>query len=143
MSSNSYTKEEQAAYVKKHYKKHKQLYIQRSANRYKKLRDEHPEKMMCYNAKSRAKQFGWEFSITHEDFKIPEMCPIMQIPLFFSKGRQSTNTPTLDRIDNTKGYIKGNVQVISQRANVAKGNLCIADVKRLLKYMEDHEKTSL
>jgi hypothetical protein len=32
----------------------------------------------------------------------------------------SDNTPALDRVDNTKGYVKGSVLVTSSRANVLK-----------------------
>ena len=39
------------------------------------------------------------------------------------------NSPALDRIDNTKGYIRGNVWVISHRANQMKVDANIEELK--------------
>lgn len=76
-----------------------------------------------------------EFNITEEDIPVPKCCPILGIPLRFGEGRVIDNTPSVDRIDNSKGYIKGNVRVISHRANKLKSDITVAQVKRLLQYM--------
>jgi hypothetical protein len=79
-------------------------------------------------AKSRARKKGREFSIELEDVQIPEKCPVTLKPLI----PKTPDAPSIDRIDNTRGYIKGNVQVISKRANLAKNSLTIAELERLL-----------
>lgn len=78
---------------------------------------------MLQRAKERCKKSGLEFSITADDIVIPDTCPILGIKLKENKGRSGAykDSPSLDRIDNTKGYIPGNVQVISQLANAMKG----------------------
>jgi hypothetical protein len=82
-----------------------------------------PEAYLCTIAKHRAKKKGLDFNITKGDFKVPPFCPILGIPLEFhfdgSNGGKP-NSPSLDRIDNSKGYVKGNVQVISLLANTMK-----------------------
>jgi len=88
----------------------------------KKWNRENPEKFMLTRCKARAKQKGIEFTITLEDIHIPSHCPVLNIPLFVSIGRMTNNSPSLDRIDNDRGYIPGNVLVISNRANKIKGN---------------------
>ena len=68
-----------------------------------------------------------EFSIEYEDVFIPEYCPILGIKIdkFLEDTSQShesrASSPSLDRVDSSKGYIKGNVSVMSYRANILKG----------------------
>lgn len=75
-----------------------------------------------HQARTRAKRRGLEFNLTIEDIKIPDTCPVLGIPLVAQIGRAGVfdNSPTLDRKDNSKGYIKGNVWVISGLANCMK-----------------------
>lgn len=86
-------------------------------------RDRHPERVLFELARQRARQEGLEFSLTAKDIpEIPEFCPIFGIRLERSKVRSNPNSPTLDRIDNSKGYTKSNVRIISYRANSLKSN---------------------
>ena len=80
------------------------------------------EAYMLDRSKSRAKKKGFEHTITLEDIQIPDKCPLLGIPLFAGQGTVCPNSPTLDRIDSFKGYIKGNVWVISYKANTIKSN---------------------
>lgn len=82
------------------------------------------EKRLLYNAKNRAKEQGFSFDLTLEDIVIPESCPLLDIKLERNTGGKSASdfSPSLDRIDSSKGYIKGNVWVISYRANKIKNN---------------------
>ena len=61
-----------------------------------------------------------EHTITVVDVIIPDLCPMLGIPLAMSVGAPSNNSPSLDRIDSSKGYIPGNVWVISHKANSMK-----------------------
>jgi hypothetical protein len=94
-----------------------------------------PEKRILTIARNRAKDNGLEFSIGVEDIIIPDVCPLLNIPLHANvgKGRAGPNSPSLDRIDATKGYIKGNVWVISYRANAAKNNLSLEELETLVR----------
>lgn len=81
-----------------------------------------PEKRMLARAKARARERGHEFDLELSDIHIPTHCPVLGIALVAHKGRSggNPNSPALDRIDNNKGYVKGNVMVISHRANMMK-----------------------
>lgn len=78
-------------------------------------------------ARNRASKSGIEFSILVEDIIIPEICPYLDLPLEVHKGSSGgrPNSPALDRIDNTKGYTKNNIQVISHLANQMKSSATI------------------
>lgn len=91
---------------------------------------------MYARAKGRAKSEGRAFDIELQDVVVPDRCPILGIPLAISPGKISAGSPSLDRVVNERGYVKGNVRVISHKANAAKSNLTRADVARLLAYME-------
>lgn len=95
-----------------------------------------PAMLMLRNARARAKSFGLEFNLELSDIVIPEKCPIMGVPLYAGKGHSRNNSPSLDRIDNSRGYIKGNVAVISQQANSIKREANIKQIENLLKYMK-------
>lgn len=83
-----------------------------------------PEWKMHQRAKARCRSSGLEFSIDVSDIKIPEHCPVIGLALNMNSGRPGAykNSPSLDRIDNDRGYTKDNVWVISQKANAMKGS---------------------
>ena len=76
------------------------------------------------NIKSKIKFSGrnLEFSITEKDLKIIKYCPLLNIELDYcvGSGRKNWNSVSIDRIDNSKGYIPGNVWIISKLANTMK-----------------------
>ena len=74
--------------------------------------------------KSRSKLSNIPFNLTKQDVTIPTVCPILGIPLKVSFGGRTDNTPTVDKIVPSKGYIQGNVQVVSWIANRLKSD-CI------------------
>jgi len=92
-----------------------------------------PEYGLWARAKSRCKTSGLEFDIQMSDIVIPERCPYLNIPLEVHKGSAGgkPHSPALDRIDNSKGYIKSNIQVISHLANQMKAN---ASKEELVKF---------
>lgn len=96
-----------------------------------------PEYYIWHRIRGKANQFKLDFDILPEDIHIPEVCPVLGIPLRFSKSR-TANTPSIDRIDNTKGYIKGNVAIISDKANRMKQNNSLETLRSIIKYIEEN-----
>ena len=84
-------------------------------------------------AKQRAKKYNLDFNIELSDIIIPKICPILEIPLEWGKKGKYEYSPSLDRIDNNKGYIKGNIMVISKRANTMKNSATIQELKTFCK----------
>lgn len=81
-------------------------------------------------AKDRAIEQGLEFNITKDDLLIPSHCPI-----FGTKFQMYTwYAASIDRKDSTKGYIPGNVWVISRKANSMKLNATPEELKKFSEY---------
>lgn len=89
------------------------------------------EKALFRYAKQRAKDKNIEFSIQLEDILIPKLCPILGINLIQRSVEGIYNAPSLDRIDNSKGYTKDNIHVISWRANTLKSNSTPREIELL------------
>lgn len=100
-----------------------------------------PELYLWRSAKGRARKSNLEFTISTEDISIPSHCPLLGVELthIFGMGRVDTNI-SIDRIDNSKGYIKENIQIVSDLANRMKQNATreqlIAFAKRILQMYE-------
>lgn len=88
------------------------------------VKGESPSVKMFRRAKQRAKERNIDFDLDKSDVVIPEFCPIMGVKLENHVGTSGgrPNSPALDRIDNSKGYVKGNVLVVSHLANMMKSS---------------------
>lgn len=108
-----------------------------------KQRREHPEKHILMRVKTRAKSRGIDFDLEVSDIIIPETCPILGIPIvaFPPNGLGEPGCASVDRIDPSKGYIKGNIQIISGEANRIKNNCYKPEVFRAIAdYIEGHTR---
>lgn len=103
-----------------------------------KNRKEKPELHMLRAARKRAKQKGLDFNLTVGDIVIPDICPVLGIKLEVNAQVSKDNSPTLDRIIPELGYVKGNIAVISKKANTIKNNGSLEEVKKVLEWMEKH-----
>lgn len=84
----------------------------------------------CQN---RAKKNNMPFNLEYTDVVIPKKCPILEIPIFKGNQRHVANSPSLDRLIPELGYVKGNVRVISYKANTMKSNASIEEIKMFAK----------
>jgi hypothetical protein len=91
---------------------------------------------MAYAAKTRAKNKNLAYDIDANYLRsiIPTHCAVLGVKLEWSTHRGNgtnplPNSPSLDRIDPTKGYIKGNVWIISHRANIIKSDASHEELK--------------
>ena len=94
------------------------------------------KKILLLSAKHRSIKKGIPCTIIEDDIHIPATCPVLGIPIekvFNADGKRGAypGSPSLDRIDNTKGYEIGNIQVISSKANSMKNS---ASPKELIQF---------
>lgn len=88
-----------------------------------------PELTIWQRAHRRAASRGVPFSITMQAIVIPQVCPVLGIPIVMGEKR-SENSPSLDRITPKLGYVPGNVRVISDKANRLKGDRTLGELQR-------------
>ena len=121
---------------RRNYQNHKQKYLSRTKATYATNKGTKLwiSQQLINNAKTRAKAKSLEFNITRDDVIVPERCPILGIPLVRSDHAATDNSPTIDRIDPTRGYTKDNIHVISKRANVIKSYGTPEEHKRIYEY---------
>jgi len=130
-------------YKKKYYKKNKKrisdywkvFYANNRERLKKKSAKRYWEKLpeyLFYAAKDRAKRAGIPFNITKYDVVVPKVCPVFKRK--FIPGDRDW-TPSLDKIVPSKGYVKGNIAVMSFKANRMKHNNTKKDLKRLLAWL--------
>lgn len=93
-----------------------------------------PSWYLWRTAKARAKKYGLDFSISTSDVVIPTQCPVLGIPLIPLSGKFAHNSPSIDRIDNKKGYVKGNIIVVSFRANSLKKDATIEELSKVAEF---------
>lgn len=88
--------------------------------------------------RSRAISKGIPFNIEPHELTAPTHCPVLGIKLAY--GSRATDgvgaCPSFDKLRPELGYVRGNVRVISFRANTIKNDATKAEVAAVLAYME-------
>ena len=74
--------------------------------------------------------------ITKEDVIIPDTCPVFGFVLKREDRETWMCAPSIDRIDNTRGYVKDNIIIVSRRANILKKDATIDELRKLANYYE-------
>lgn len=82
-------------------------------------------------AKARARIRDVPFDLTIDTLPtIPDRCPALGITMVLG-GPVRESTPTLDRIEPSKGYVPGNVQWLSHRANRIKSDATVEELEAI------------
>lgn len=102
------------------------LALQRTYLFRKKLQKQNPKRytaqQMRGSAKKRAAALGVKYDLdsAYIEAIMPDICPVLRIPIKYGGGEKSIYSASLDRIYPDRGYVKGNVLVMSQLANLMK-----------------------
>lgn len=99
--------------------------------RYGNNRLQYQFKYLLARSKERAKDKNLPHDIDIDYLRsiATEYCPYQGVKLRWADesadiefGAHSPNSPSIDRIDSSKGYVRGNVVIVSHRANSIKNN---------------------
>jgi hypothetical protein len=94
------------------------------------------EYKMLARARHRAKKNNLPFNIELSDIIIPETCPLLGIKLESNTDKTSPNNPSLDKIIPELGYVKGNIWVVSLRANKLKNDASLQELQTLVENLK-------
>ena len=135
-------------YTKRYYEAHRDQEIARAQksnakksrqeiNDYKKeLNRRHPLNIILQQARRRAKKKNIPFDISVSDLEVPVFCPVLDIELSVNDSHAKDNSISIDRIIPELGYVKGNVAIISHKANTIKNNASVEDLEKVLEWLK-------
>jgi hypothetical protein len=107
--------------------------VERSRN----YRRVHLDRTILSQAKTRCKKSGILFNLTIKDIVIPDVCPILGIPIYSNVGEGRTdNSPSIDRVYPDLGYVSGNVVIVSDRANRIKNDGTASEHRLIADWIE-------
>ena len=90
------------------------------------------------------KRAGIEFTINFGEIEWPECCPVLGIKLdYFVNGFPTDYSPSFDRLDCSKGYVPGNVVIMSNRANRIKNDASVNEIRMILEWYEKAKVSSI
>jgi hypothetical protein len=116
-----------------YYKNHDSAKAKR--NEYSKLeRSNNTLATLFRSRQNDAKNRGIPFTITLEDLPIPDVCPILKTPF----TRKTQYAMSIDKIKPDLGYIPGNVQIISRKANLMKNDATQKELEDFGKWIKEY-----
>jgi len=94
-------------------------------------------KLANIRCRKRAKEFGFNLTIKYlfNIFPNDMMCPVYNVPMLFESNFSNAFKASVDRKDSSKGYIKGNIIWVSNKANIYKNAMDFYDVKKIYQFM--------
>lgn len=98
---------------------------------------------MVQQCRRRAKLLNLPFDLTENDIVIPAVCPVLGMPIQFNRGALRDNSISIDRLIPGAGYVRGNVAIISKRANTIKSNATAAELRAVAAWLETKTKGAI
>lgn len=101
-----------------------------------------PHKALFNAKRAQAKRHGVLFTLTFDLMSWPEVCPVLGLKLIYERGvrgvsRPFDDSPSFDRVDNSKGYEDGNVIIVSNLANSIKRNATPQQLRQVADFYRD------
>lgn len=86
--------------------------------------------------KANATRIGWDWTVQFGELEWPTHCPVLGMELDYFSEFVKENSPSFDRIDSGLGYVKGNVRIMSWRANRIKNNGTAEEHRKIADYLD-------
>lgn len=103
-------------------------------------------KRLLSEAKYRSKKNSIEFNLVPDDLVLSETCPCCNGEMRAKNEGDYQNgpldcSPSIDRFDPNRGYVKGNVALICWRCNSLKKDATVDELRAIIRWMESHQAT--
>lgn len=98
------------------------------------------KKILISNSRQRAKLAGLEHTLTKDDLVIPDKCPVFGFELKRERKNSWIASPSIDRIDNNRGYTPDNIIIVSRRANILKKDATIEELEMMANFYRNFKK---
>lgn len=132
---NQNNKEKRAEYGRKYRSENKDKIATKAKEYNRKYRSENRDYFSLIDIRTRAKRRGLPFNLDINDLTSPKVCPILGLELSRNTGTAASTSPSVDRIIPELGYIKGNIQVISNKANTMKNDATPEELRMFAKWV--------
>lgn len=122
------------------YAKQPKEYREERTEATRKWREANPHQYRFTSAKVSARHRDIEWGLEPADIDWPTHCPVFGIELDYKRKNTRAPTddsPSIDRIDATRGYVKGNVVVVSMLANRIKNSGSWEQIMRVAEFYRD------
>ena len=94
------------------------------------------QRLKFNHKKANATRVGWEWDLDFGDLEWPTHCPILGLELDYFAESRKEESPSFDKLDPSKGYVRGNVRVMSWRANRIKNNGTAEEHRKIAEYLD-------
>lgn len=133
-------------YPERHIPKHKRSYVIENKRKYtRKGRPKGAERTeeqflsgVVRTIKAKAKRDNLNFDLEVSKLKVPEVCPVLGVPLDWGAEDRDT-TPSIDRLIPDLGYVLSNVRIVSHRANRLKQDATVEELEKILLYLKEED----
>jgi len=122
---------------KNYYENNKKAISKRIRNYHENNRSKYLLKAAKNRAKSQNLQFDIDYNYIESIIPKNNTCPLLNIKMKINNGYAKDNSYSIDRIDPNKGYIIGNIHIISYKANTSKSNSTIEEYERIVGNLEN------
>ena len=109
---------------------------------YHRDKEQNKLKYLLNSACQRAKNLNLPFDITLADLPKPQHCPVLGMELNYASTGLVDESPSIDRIIPSLGYVRNNIRIMSNLANRMKSSASEAQLKEFAIWVQNNVRSN-